>query len=255
LRENLSLEKLNAEADRWCPDVSSQRSWPQDRSRKVVEAFLQERPMLLRLPQDPFPHHEVVAVSIRKTPYAAFDANRYSVPHDRIARTLEIRADLSNVRILDGADEVALHPRCWDKGQIIEQKSHLDALWRKKRQARFHRGQDRLLRAVPRAEVLLSELGRRQRHLRTAVDRLLRHLDDDGQAELAAAIDEALAAGSPHPETVRLILERRRTARREKPPITVTLPDDPRVRDLVVTPQDLAHYDPEDPTDPEEEDS
>lgn len=244
LRETLPLDQLNAEADRWCSEVSSRRPWHQDRSRSVNQAFLEERSLLLPLPNDPFPRHEVVAVSVRRTPYVPFDANRYSVPHDRIARTLEIRADLTTVRILDGSDEIANHSRCWDKGQMIENDEHLEALWKSKRKARHHRNQDRLLRTVPQAQALLVELGRRQRNLRTSVDRLLRYLDEHGQAELAIAINEALESGSPHPETVRLVLERRRSARQDEPAITVTLPDDPRVRDLVVTPHPLADYDP-----------
>lgn len=99
---------------------------------------------------------------------------------------------------------------------------------------------------MPGAQALLVALGERQRHLGTAVDRLGRLLDEHGRDELATAVAEALAAGSPHPETVRLILDRRRHARHQPPPLPVTLPDDPKVRDLVVTPHDLADYDPED---------
>jgi beta-phosphoglucomutase-like phosphatase (HAD superfamily) len=133
---------------------------------------------------------------------------------------------------------------------VVEDPRHLEALWQSKRQARLHRGQDRLLRAVPRAQDLLSALGQRQRHLATAVERLLRLLDEYGREELVLAVAEALAAGSPHPETVRLVLDRRRHERRQAPPLPVALPDDSRVRDLVVVPHDLADYDPEE--DPDE---
>lgn len=73
--------------------------------------------------------------------------------------------------------------------------------------------------------------------------RLLRLLEAFGAEELQVAVAEALEKGSPHPETVRLILDRRRQRRHAKPPIAIELPDDPRVRDLVVTPHDLADYD------------
>jgi hypothetical protein len=94
---------------------------------------------------------------------------------------------------------------------------------------------------------MLTALGQRPRHLATAVDRLLRLLDEHGREELAVAVTEALAAGSPHPETVRLVLDRRRRGRQQPPPLPVALPDDPRVRDLVVVPHKLADYDPEKP--------
>ena len=40
-----------------------------------------------------------------------------------------------------------------------------------------------------------------------------------------------------------LSLERRREQREQPPPLPLTLPDDPRVRDQVVRPQALADYD------------
>jgi len=255
LRAHLELGALNAEAERWCRETAAARPWPQDRRRTVEQAFLQERASLLALPQAPFPGHELATVHVRRTPYVAFDANRYSVPPERIARTLTVAADLEQVRIFDRQELVATHRRSWDKGQVVEDPRHLEALWRAKREARLHRGQDRLLRAVPRAEELLTAMGQRQRHLATAVDRLLRLLDEHGAEELAQGVAEALTAGSPHPETVRLVLDRRRHARGQVPPLPVALPDDSRVRDLVVVPHDLASYDPEtDPkTDPEED--
>lgn len=245
LRAHLALDALNLEARRWCTEVAAYRGWPQDRRRTVEQAFRQEQPLLLPLPAQRFLCHETIVATVRRTPYVAFDANRYSIPHDRIDRTLTVLADLEAVRIFDRESEIATHHRSWDKGQLIERQEHLDALWQAKRKARLHRGQDRLLRTVPAAQTLLVALAKRQRHLATAVDRLLRLLDEHGRDELTLAIDEALLAGSPHPETVRLVLDRRRAQRGQPPPLRVELPDDPRVRDLVVTPHPLADYDPE----------
>jgi hypothetical protein len=43
---------------------------------------------------------------------------------------------------------------------------------------------------------------------------------------------------------VRQVLERRRREQHAPPPVAVALPDDPRVRGLVVTPHRLETYDP-----------
>jgi transposase len=246
LRAHLAIDALNAEARRWCAEVAASRPWPQDRRLTVEQAWRQEQPRLVPLPADGFPCHEQIVAVVRRTPYVAFDANRYSIPHDRIDRTLTLLADLDQIRVFDRETEIATHRRCWDKGQHIELPQHLAALWQAKRKARLHRNQDRLLRAVPVAQQLLVALAKRQRHLATAVDHLLRLLDEHGRDELKLAIDEALAAGSPHPDTVRLVLDRRRAQRGQPPPIGVDLPDDPRLRDLVVIPHPLADYDPED---------
>lgn len=246
LRSHLELDALNREAKRWSRETAAVRPWPQDRRRTVEQAWHQEKPLLLPLPEAPFPCHELLDVVVRRTPYVAFDANRYSIPHERIARTLSVAADLEQVRVFDRQELIATHRRSWCKGQVIEDPAHFEALRQAKRKARLHRGQQRLLQAVPQAEQLLNALGQRQRHLATAVDRLQRLLDEHGREELTVAVTEALAAGSPHPETVRLVLDRRRRERQQTPPLPVALPDDPRVRELVVVPHSLADYDPED---------
>ncbi len=245
LRQTWSLEALNREALTWCRDRSAQRRWPQDRRRSVQQAYLEERSHLLPLPADPFLCHEQVIAKVRRSPYARFDSNRYSVPPDRIQRPLTLLADLKRVRIFDRQELVAEHARSWDKHQVIEDAEHLEALWRSKKKSRVHQGQDRLLRAVPQAEELLRALARRQRHLATAVARLLELLEAFGAKELQGAVAEAIETGSPHPESVRLILDRGRQQRQVKPPVPIQLPEDPRVRNLVVRPHPLADYDPE----------
>ncbi len=149
LRQTWSLEALNRDALTWCRDRSAQRRWPQDRRRSVEQAYLEERSHLLPLPAEPFLCHERVIAKVRRSPYARFDANRYSVPPDRIQRPLTVLADLERVRIFDRQELVAEHARSWDKQQVIEDDEHLEALWRSKQRARVHQGQDRLLRAVP----------------------------------------------------------------------------------------------------------
>jgi len=47
----------------------------------------------------------------------------------------------------------------------------------------------------------------------------------------------------PHPNAVRLILERRREERHEPPPIAVILPAHVRAKDRPVRPHDLNAYD------------
>lgn len=245
LRQDLDLEALNAEAERWCREQAAQRQWPQQRGRTVGQAYLEERSKLLALPGEPFPCHETVTAVVGRTPLVRFDGNRYSVPHDRIARTLTLLVETERLRILDGQEVVAEHKRVWGKDQLVEEPRHTEALWHSKRQARQHRAQNRLLAAVPQTRQLLAALAQNQRHLRPAVEALHGLLEGYGAHELEAALAEALAAGSPHLETVRLVLERRRHQRRQPPPLPVALPNDPRVRDLVVRPHRLADYDPE----------
>jgi hypothetical protein len=63
-----------------------------------------------------------------------------------------------------------------------------------------------------------------------------------GAAALDAALVAALAEDAVHLSAVRHFIDLHRAERGASPPIPVTLPDDPRVRDLAVRPHDLAEY-------------
>ena len=240
----VDIDDLNRQAESFCTEVAAPRGWPQQRGITVAEAFAKERPFLVELPGDPFPAAQLEEVAVGKTPYVRFDSNRYSVPHKRVRRTLTLEADSHRVRIMDRSEVVAEHRRSWGKHQVLENPDHISALKRHKRRARLQRGQEHLLRAVPVCETLLAEMGRRQRRLHTAVDRLTILLEEFGAVELSAAVNEALEKGSPHPETVRLVLDRRRRVSRHHPSVPIRLPDSEKVRGIVVTPHALGDYDP-----------
>jgi transposase len=237
------LDDLNAQADAWCRGQAAERPCPEERTLTVREALAQEQPRLLGLPDNPFPSDEHSAVKVGKTPYVRFDLNDYSVPHTHVQRLVTVVASPQQVRVLDGAAVIACHARSYDQGVQIEDAAHLAELVARKRAARHHRGQDRLAQAAPNSRDLLVAAGVRGENLGALTAALLRLLDAYGASELQAAIAEALQRGVPHPNAVRLSLERRRQQRDAPPPVPLTLPDDPRVRDQVVRPHALADYD------------
>ena len=53
----------------------------------------------------------------------------------------------------------------------------------------------------------------------------------------------ALFKDVPHPSAVRIHLETQREARHQPPPIGIALPDDSRVRNLIIRPHQLEDYD------------
>jgi transposase len=242
-RQWSGLDELNAQADLWCSGPAANRPCPEDQSLSVGEAFAQERSQLLALPDNPFETDERVEVAIGKTPYARFDLNDYSVPHTHVRRTLMVLASLTRVRVLDGSEVLAEHPRVYGKGEQIENPAHIEALIDAKRNARHHRGQDRLAHAAPSSRMLLQQAAQRGTPLVRTTAQLVQLLDDYGAAELEQAIAEALKNDVPHPNSVRQVLERRRERRDRLPPIALTLPDNDKVRNIVVRPPSLACYD------------
>ena len=237
------LADLNAQARLWCEGLASDRRWPQDTALSVREAFDAERASLLALPERDYPLGERVAVTVGKTPYARFDLNDYSTPHTHVRHTLSVLADEHRVRILDGAQELACHARSWDRGAQIEDASHVQALVDHKRAARAHRACDRLAQTAPASAELLKRAGERGYNLGAITSALMRLLDRYGAKSLQPAIAEALQRGVPHPNAVRLALERAREAAGLPPPVALVLPEHVARRDAPVRAHDLASYD------------
>ena len=237
------LDDLNLQATAFATGPADERPCPEDKKLSVGETFQNERPLLLPLPEAPFPGEERVEIHVGKTPYARFDGNDYSVPHRHVQSTLVLLASPTTVRIVAGTDVVATHARSWDKDQEVEDPSHIDGLTEAKRKAKTHRGMNHLTHAVPNAKDLLERLAERGGNLGNAVVKLVLLLDLYGGDELEKAIAEVLGRGVAHPGAVRQELDRRRRQRGLAPPVALSLPDDPRTRQLVVRPHALSTYD------------
>lgn len=237
------IDDLNAQADAWTAGPARERRCPEDESLSVGEAFAQEQARLLALPDDAFPTDEVKAVSAGKTPYVRFDLNDYSIPHDCVSRTLTVAADLKTVRILDGQTVIATHPRSFDRQQQIECPEHIATLVKHKHAAHAHRGADQLITLIPASRELLTQAVECGEPLGRTTRALTELLEAYGTAELTAAIAEAMTRGVPHPNAVRLALDRRRQTRDEPPPVAVALPEHVKQRDVPVRVHALNDYD------------
>jgi transposase len=242
-RSFTDLADLNAQANAWVVAQAGERRCPEDETLTVSEAFAQERARLLELPGNPFPSDEIKAISAGKTPYVRFDLNDYSIPHSCVSRSLTVSATPDQVRILEGQAVIATHPRSYDRQQQIEIPGHIGALVADKHQASAHRGTDQLVQAVPASRALLTGAVERGEPLGRTVRALAELLERYGVAELTMAIDEALGRGVPHPNAVRLALERRRQAQAAPPPLAVCLPEHVKRRDIPVRPHCLDDYD------------
>jgi transposase len=234
---------LNAQFAQWRDTVAHTRRVPGDPTRTVAEALAEEQGRLLPLPAHPFPTALVRGITSGKTPYVRFDRNCYSIPHTLVRVPLTLVADAETVRLLQGSTEVACHRRSYDAEATLEAPAHLAGLVAAKRQAASLTRRDRLRQAVPALATLFERLAARGEALGSHVTRLHRLLEDYGAAELAAAVETALARDACGAASIAYFLERRRRTRRQLPPVPVVLPADPRVRDLDVPAHPLETYD------------
>jgi len=168
------------------------------------------------------------------------------VPHPEAALVFDVdpeAARATRVRIFDRLTEVANHPRSFDRHKTIEEPAHLQALVEDKRKARAHRGCDALAQVVPASTELLQMAAQRGHNLGSITAALLRLLDQYGAPALQASILEAISRDVPHPNAVRLALERARERTGRPAPLALTLPEHVARRDAPMRTPSLASYD------------
>jgi len=227
----------------WRDAVALQRRWPGDERKTVAEAFAEEQPFLLPLPQNRFDTDLMVPASSSKTIYLRFDRNDYSIPPSAVGKALTLIASPDLVRILLGKDEIARHRRSWDRGRRVEDPAHIEALLAIKRRARGSVASARLLGAVPEAERFLEAAFHKGESVAQHTDKLLRLLDDYGAAELRAAMQEALRNDTPRIGSVAYLLNKHRRASRRPAEIRVEMTRRPDLEQLYITPHDSNTYD------------
>jgi transposase len=244
-RRFTSVQDLNAQLAGWIERTANARKVPGDPAGRIVRAALvEEKPRLLPLPEHPWGCDTVKAITSGKQPYVRFDRNDYSIPHHLVGKPLTLVASETLVRITNSGGHVfASHARSYDQKQVIEDPAHVAELAREKRRAHELRGRDRLRASCPSADPFVEALALRGENLGGHVSRLLVLLDRYGTAEVEAALRDALGRGAVSAASVAHILDQRGRARKAAPKLDVILPDDPRVRDLRVTPHDLGTYD------------
>jgi transposase len=238
-----SVDELNRQALAWRDEIAGTRRWVGDDRKTVAEAFREEAAHLLPLPAHSFETDLVVPVRSEKTIYIRFDLNDYSIPLEAVGRPLSLVASERSVRVLDGVSEIARHVRSYDRHRKVEDPAHVEALLAIKRRAHGSTANARLIGAVPNAEALLEACFERGESVSVVTQKLLLLLDDYGAIELRAAVDEALARGTPHVSSIVFLLaRRRRTAQRRLTP-TVDLSRRPDLKDLYVKPHSPETYD------------
>ncbi len=236
-----TLERFNQQAQQWLQQIAHRRPWPQDRSRTVAEIFQQEQPKLLTLPAHPFDSDHPLPVHSKKTLYVRFDLNDYSIPPEAVGRSLTLVASDTVVRILDGAQLVARHRRSYDRGQLVANPAHQQALLKQKRKAWAAAPSDRLTAAAPEAEAFLQAAVLKGESLSHQTRQLILLLEDYGAEALRAALGKALQRQTPRASSVAFLLQRNRRAGNSSLP--VDLSRRPELAALDVQPHSPEDYD------------
>jgi len=238
-RSFTTLAECNRQAWLWRDQVAQQRRWPGQDGRTVAEVFHDEQPRLLPPPLHPFNTDRIEAVCSRKTIYLRFDLNDYSIPPEAVGHTLTLVASDTSVRILDGAVELARHPRSYDRQQQVLDPEHRDAVLKLKRRAFHATPAGRLEQAVPESKTLLDLAFTQGESAGSQTAQLLKLLEEYGAAALRRAVLEALERHTPRASSVAFLLRRQPRPRR----VAVDLSGHPEAQSIDIRPHSLETYD------------
>lgn len=143
------------------------------------------------------------------------------------------------MRILDGALEIARHPRTYDRQQDVLDPNHREAVLKVKRKAFHATPGGRLEQAVPESKTLLDLAFAQGEPAGSQTSQLLKLLDEYGPAALRRAIVEALERGTPRACSVAFLLCRQPRPRR----VALDLSGHPQAQSIDVRPHNLETYD------------
>jgi transposase len=237
-----SLEDLRAQAARWRDQVANERIHATTRERPS-QRLLIERLRLRALPPHPFETDIVIPLIVSKELRVRFDSNSYSVPPKYVGKTVQLRADDRQLRIICDGVEIAAHARCWDKRCHIEDPAHVRELLDRRKAARGPSRRERLVAVCPEARLYLHEVARRRIRLDREFEKLFRLMDLYGEAEVAAAIGKAIVQRSFGARYVRTLCDQARFVRGQSEPPEPVITGNHAADSVTVDPHPMETYD------------
>ncbi len=236
------VEQGNRDLMAFIEDVGRARPHPRLPQQTVGAALEQERSRLLELPSRMPPLETLTPVKVDSQGFIHLDTNRYSVPTTHASGALTMATTDTTVRLLDGESEVASHPRCWGRKQVLERREHREELLAERRAARSVKGRDRLRAEVPDIDVLLERWLERDFNLGSMIARTLRLLNLYGPRVLRAATADMIDGDLVDMGALAVRCEKHHHDEGGPPP-AIAFELAPHVNERDVVPHDLGGYD------------
>ncbi|MCP4684417.1 MAG: IS21 family transposase [bacterium] len=211
----------------------------------IGEAWKQEQPHLLPLPQKDFECCVNKPAVLNGFGQVEFETNRYSVPAEKSYRDLVIKAYPFRIDILHLREVIASHPRCYERKQDILEPLHYLSLLEQRPGAFDHAKPIRRWRGSwsPVYERLLLQLRKKWpdgRGVREFIRVLTLHREHSADL-VAQAVTQALEYGCAHFDGIQLCL--RQLTNPELPVSPMDLVSWPELMAVGIQEPDLACYD------------
>jgi len=201
----------------------------QSTHQRPIDRFQNERSTLRPLPEIPFDTDDSVATVV--TPHARvhYDSNRYSVPPEFVRKAVTLRASDILIRVLHEGHEIARHPRCYERGQLLCVPDHQLAALHLRRRLQARQIDQEFDSLGPEARQFHLELLRRPVKSSLHVRRLLNLARLYGRADVLDAIRLALEYQTCDAAYVETLLHQQRRRRQLPSPTPLC----PRRRELI----------------------
>jgi transposase len=232
------LDDLNAQAAGWRDRFANRRV--HESTGKVPELmFEQEKASLLPLRPEPFDTDDLVSCRVDRFFKVRFEGNSYTVPWTLVGKTVTLRADDKEVRILYGRKPVARHERSYLKNQSIEDPRHEEGL-REIKKGSSRSWQAELVESFgPHARHYLELVASTTRSLRAELDELMTLGTVYGRESVEKTIGEMLSQGIVGANHLERLLRLEEKAPAAPPPMSLV---DERLQFVAPAPC-LASYD------------
>ena len=241
-REIKSWAELQREALQWLNEVANVRLH-RTTQEQPIKRWEHERGLLQSLPCR---EYDASILRIGRSTHQAlvsFDGNVYTVPPAYAYKTLAIRADNLEVRVLSDSLEIARHRRSYDCGAVIEDPKHVAGIVALKRRAFMARQEKHFLGFGPEAKEYYEGLLANQVHPVRHIAKIMDLAATYGETAVLAAVREALKYKAFGAAYVQSILFQRRTAKNLGEILPLTIPQKPEWNELRTKEPDLSIYD------------
>ena len=128
----LTWPDCNRDVHLWLNTVANIRNH-RTTGEQPVDRWEREKPCLIPLPSHGYDATITQAARSSHQALVRFQSNFYSVPHAYAYKTLILKADATQVRILSDAFEIAVHTRRFGRGLVIDNPKHYEGVLSTKR--------------------------------------------------------------------------------------------------------------------------
>lgn len=216
LRTFTDLCDVNRQVRKWLDTVASVRIH-QTTLKRPVDRFVNVclRPLPELLPDC----RQTETLRVYKDFAVRFDANTYTAPPWAIGKQVTLKADQTTVTLLYQLKKLAVHNRCWQRGQRIETDSHKEQVKKLRRKLWLDKDIAAFSSLGQEAVEYLQALAGARQPIKKNVSKLLALKDDYGAVSVIYAVKKALIHNAIGADYIENILYQEMTPTRHHPPV------------------------------------